>query len=379
MQILLIGEYSGFHNTLKKGFEKLGHSVTLVGDGDQYKNYAVDISTRPKLFNKNWLLERFKNLVYKVLNIDLLKVEQGLRYLMIKSQLKNYDIVQLINSDALNTYTWLAKPTLNYIFKNNTKIILSACGDDTPFVDWLLNNNEPYHLLTPYLNGTIPKKKVQFSLKYITKPYRKQYNFIKTHVAHIIPTDMDYYISLKDKTKVSQLIPLPIDINALKSNELNSKNPIVIFHGISTINYHKKGNWYFEQALDVIKQRYGQKIKIITTKSLSYTDYIKAYDDAHILLDQVYSYDQGYNALEAMAKGKVVFTGAEDIFYDHYALNSRVCINAKPNVDYLVEELTALINSPAQIEAISKKAQAFVEEFHNIGLVTKQYLEVYNS
>ena len=41
---------------------------------------------------------------------------------------------------------------------------------------------------------------------------------------------------------------------------------------------------------------------------------IKNYEQAHIILDQVYAFDQGYNALEAMAKGKVVFTGAEAIF-----------------------------------------------------------------
>jgi hypothetical protein len=37
-----------------------------------------------------------------------------------------------------------------------------------------------------------------------------------------------------------------------------------------------------------------------------YATYIELYNKSHIVLDQVFSYDQGYNALEAMAKGKVV-------------------------------------------------------------------------
>jgi len=34
----------------------------------------------------------------------------------------------------------------------------------------------------------------------------------------------------------------------------------------------------------------------------------------------VYAYDQGFNALEAMAKGKVVFTGAEKEWLELYNL-----------------------------------------------------------
>ena len=37
-----------------------------------------------------------------------------------------------------------------------------------------------------------------------------------------------------------------------------------------------------------------------------------------------------------MAKGKVVFTGAEQDFTDYYKLTERVCVNAKPDVGYLV-------------------------------------------
>jgi hypothetical protein len=35
---------------------------------------------------------------------------------------------------------------------------------------------------------------------------------------------------------------------------------------------------------------------------IPYTTYINSYNKAHILLDQTYAYDQGYNALEAMAR-----------------------------------------------------------------------------
>ncbi len=52
MKILLLGEYSRLHNSLKKGLEYLGHEVTLVSTGDLFKNYPADISIRPRLFTQ---------------------------------------------------------------------------------------------------------------------------------------------------------------------------------------------------------------------------------------------------------------------------------------------------------------------------------------
>ena len=49
MKILLLGEYSNVHNTLARGLRELGHTVTVVSNGDFWKNYPRDInvSRRP--------------------------------------------------------------------------------------------------------------------------------------------------------------------------------------------------------------------------------------------------------------------------------------------------------------------------------------------
>jgi hypothetical protein len=57
-------------------------------------------------------------------------------------------------------------------------------------------------------------------------------------------------------------------------------------------------------------------------RDIPYTTYINSYNKAHILLDQTYAYDQGYNALEAMAKGKVVLR-ERNIFMEHYKLTEK--------------------------------------------------------
>ena len=63
MKILLIGEYSRLHNSLKEGLEKNGHNVTLVGSGDGFKNYPVDIKLDSYYFNLK-LLKPISNTCY---------------------------------------------------------------------------------------------------------------------------------------------------------------------------------------------------------------------------------------------------------------------------------------------------------------------------
>ncbi|WP_321538599.1 glycosyltransferase [Flavobacterium piscinae] len=129
--------------------------------------------------------------------------------------------------------------------------------------------------------------------------------------------------------------------------------------------------------MKIIEGKYADKVEIIITENIPYQHYISLYNKAHILLDQVYAYDQGYNALEAMAKGKVVFTGAEQEFEDYYELNERVAINALPEVNELVNELSFLIDNPQEIITIGKNARAFIEREHDYLKIAKKYLEVW--
>ena len=93
---------------------------------------------------------------------------------------------------------------------------------------------------------------------------------------------------------------------------------IVILHAINSKTKLKKGNKFFEKSLSIIEAKYSNKVEIIRTIDQAYSDHIKNVKNCEILLDQVYAYDQGYNALEAMAMGKVVLTGAEKEWREYY-------------------------------------------------------------
>ena len=80
MRILLIGEYSRLHNSLKRGLVELGHDVTLVGTGDLFKNYPVDISIKPTLFSYKTIPLFIRKVFLRLIKKDLAQCEIGYRF-----------------------------------------------------------------------------------------------------------------------------------------------------------------------------------------------------------------------------------------------------------------------------------------------------------
>ena len=111
MKILLMGEYSNVHATLAEGLRKLGHHVTVLSNGDFWKNYPRDI-----------------DLVRKPGKLG------GIMYMMklytIVHKLRGYDIVQLINPMFLELKAECIFPIYQYLRKHNKKVILGGFGMD---------------------------------------------------------------------------------------------------------------------------------------------------------------------------------------------------------------------------------------------------------
>lgn len=379
MKILLIGEYSRLHNSLKEGLQILGHEVTLISYGDGMKQYPSDILLR-SIISNNKILKKINNLSIRVLKKDFIKKEYNNQLKKIQKQLTSYDIVQLINEDALSLTPKDSINFLNFILNKNKKMFLLVCGEDFTTISFFLKEKNSLSVLTPLIENPTLKHRYSFSLKYVSKPYKNLHNYIYQHINGVICSDIDYSRVFKNNNSFLGLIPNPINIDKIKYIPLKANDKINIFHGINSHSSIKKGNKFFTEALTIIKNKYEDKVNIIETTNLPYKEYINIYNNAHILLDQIYAYDQGYNALEAMAKGKVVFTGAEQEWLDHYNLEEdTVAINALPDVNYLVKKLEWLIENPEQINKISKNARQFIETHHDYKEVAKQYLATWQN
>jgi len=377
MKVLLVGEYSRLHNSLKEGLLTLGHEVILIGNGDHFKNYPVDISIDSYYLKKYFPLV-LRKLCIRLFKIDLLDIEVIYRFKKNLPKFKGFDIVQLINEDALNINPKFQIKLLKKLFEQNGKLFLLSCGDDYVNISHYLKNKEKYSILSPLMENESLLKKYQFSLKYLTIPYKALHNFIINRCSGVIATDLDYHLPYLEKENYLGLIPNPINIDKIKYQPLVIDDKVIIFHGINTLSSIRKGNEYFSQALEIIKHKYNQKVEIRTCYNMPYNQYLSLYEDCHIFLDQVYGFDQGYNALEAMAQGKVVFTGAEQEWLEYYGLKvNTVAINALPNAQDISEKLEWLILHPEKTIEISKNARTFIEENHHYIKIAENYLKTW--
>mgnify|MGYP003140134421 CR=1 FL=1 len=376
MRILLVGEYSRLHNSLKEGLLALGHEVTLISTGDEFKNFPSDILLKRKY--DSGISKKVKVGLFKLFGLDISSLSLKIQFFQQQEKFKGFDVVQLINESPLGILPKHEKEIISFLKKNNEKLFLLSCGTDYTSVKYAYEKKFRYSIFNPLFELKVSEKEFFPALKYLKPQYKDLHDFVFKNADGVIASDLDYDIPLQGNKKYSGLIPNPVNTEILMFQSINTEGKIIIFHGINRANYFKKGNDYFEAALEKLQQKYPENIEVISVENVPYSEYIEKYNSAHILLDQVFAYDQGYNALEAMAKGKVVFTGAETEFLDRYNLKEdEVCINALPDVAYLFNKLEDLILNPEKLTSISVNARKFIERDHDYVYIAKKYLETW--
>ncbi|RCW92086.1 glycosyltransferase [Winogradskyella arenosi] len=376
MKVLLFGEFNRAQWNIKQGLEALGHEAILVSTRDGFKKVDVDV----EIVNPytSFYRKKFRNLINRLFHIDLTAVSIKRQIKSKKHLLSDYDLVQFINeapfdfkrSDQLDIFNWLKAW--------NKNVFLLSAGLDYPSVRYAYDKKFRYSILTPYFENKGSKKDFSPALSYLTEGHISLHHEIFKSIKGVISNDLDYHIPLIGHTKYLGMIPHAINLSLLQYQPPKIEDKIVIFHGINTFNYYKKGNDIFDAALKIITEKYPDKVEVIVAKNLPYKDYIRSFDKAHILLDQVYAYDQGFNALEAMAKGKVVFTGAEQEWLDYFNIEEdTVAINALPDAEDIAQKLEWLIQHPEKITEISKQSRAFVARHHDHISCAKAYLKTW--
>lgn len=375
MTILLIGEYSRLHNSLKEGLVELGHNVALAGSGDGFKQLPSDYSYEAK-WSQNKIINIFRQGISRIFRYDFAKLERGIRFYFLLKHFKDFDAVQFINERPIKCDGRLELYLLKRVAKQNKKLFLLCCGADYITVNFMLEKRPRYSIMTPFFEDPSLRSYYDYMFEYCNKSSREIHQYLYSRIEGVIASDIDYLIPLKNHPKFLGLIPNPVNLSKLKLTQ-GQTTPIVIFLGINRWNAAQKGIRFFEEAIAFIKQKYGDAVEIIISENLPYSEYIRSYERAHIILDQVYGFDQGYNALEAMAKGKVVFTGAETEFMQHYGLTERVAINALPDTQAIANELEFLIQNPPEIVAIAKRARAFVEKEHDYLKIAQKYVDIW--
>ncbi|WP_439151671.1 glycosyltransferase [Winogradskyella sp.] len=376
LKVLLFGEFNRAQWNIKLGLEALGHRCIVVSHRDGFKKVDVDIELIDPF--RSTLQKKLRILIYKLFRIDISAISIKKQIRAKRSELSGFNVVQFVNEAPFDFDRRYQKQIFDWISQWNNRVFLLSAGLDYPSVKYAFDKKFRYSVLTPYFEHRGSPSDFSPALSYLSEEHIELHHHIFKTIEGVISNDLDYHLPLLDYPKYLGMIPHAINLSKLTYKEPLIDDKIIIFHGINTFNYYKKGNDIFDAALKIISDKYADKIDVVIAKNLPYKEYIKRFDKAHILLDQVYAYDQGFNALEAMAKGKVVFTGAEKEWLDYYDLKEdKVAINALPDAEQIAYKLEWLINNPEKIKDISLRGRKFVEQYHNHLDCAKQYLQLW--
>lgn len=363
MKILLLGEYSNVHWTLAQGLRKLGHQVTVVSNGDFWKNYPRDI-----------------NLVRRPGKLG------GILYLIklywILPRLRNYDIVQLINPMFLELKAKRIFPVYHYLRKHNRKIFLGAYGMD---YYWVHSGCTDKPLRYSDFNIGQQLRDTPDALKerrdWLGTDKQRLNEMIANDCDRIIAGLYEYWVSyhplFPEKTS---FIPYPIQIKdaEIHDKSKNNDHKLKLFIGINRSRSVYKGTDIMLKAAQDIVQKYPLEAELQIAENVPFTQYQEMLRNADVILDQLYSYTPSMNPLEAMSQGTICVGGGEPENYE--ILNEtelKPIINVEPSYDSVYQELEKLVLHPQNIGLLKQQSILYVKRHHDYLKVAKQYEQQY--
>ena len=366
MRILLIGEYSNVHATLAKGLRTLGHEVTVVSNGDFWKDYPRDIDVaRPQGHLGGLRL--------------LLKIYQLL------PRLRGYDVVQLINPMFFELKAERLFRFYRYLRRNNHHMLLCAMGMDYYWVSECTFNKPLRYSdfnIGPHVRTDAPAIKEQ--REWLGTPKEQLNRMIANDCDGIVAGLYEDYICyephFKEKTR---FIPLPIDIPSASDSTRpfsDTSQKLHIFIGISKGRSQYKGTDIMLRAAEDILKKYPEKVQLLKAEGIPFEQYKKMMDGADVILDQLYSYTPSMNPLLAMSKGIICVGGGElenyEILGEH---ELRPIINVEPNYESVFQQLEMLVLHPERIPELKHQSIEYVKRHHDHLKVARQYEALYQS
>ena len=366
MRILLLGDYSNVHHTLGEGLRKLGHEVVVASDGDGWKNYPRDVDMRRRSLSP---IDSFTFL---------------LRTLWQFRSFRGFDVVQIINPVFLSLCAERIPPFFNYLKRHNGKIVMGAFGMDHYYIKACLDYKTfRYSDFNMGDKERLSDENESFKRDWLYGPKGELNRRIVPQADAIVAGLYEYYVSYRGHCPEAEgklhFVPFPIVPQPKLQHCYNAAEPLKIFIGIQRQRSAYKGTDLMLRAARRAAERFPEACRLEIAENVPFETYKKMLNEAHVQLDQLYSYTPAMNALEAMARGTIVVGGAEP---EHYALMDepllRPMVNVEPNEDSVYEALCDLIENRAKrVPEMQAESQAFIARHHDYLKVAKRYEAIY--
>lgn len=365
MKILLVGEYSNVHWTLAEGLRALGHEVTVVSDGDRWKDYPRDIS----------IVRHGRSFISAVKYL--------MRLAQVWPRLRGYDVVQLINPVFLDLKAERIMPFYRRLRRNNGKVFMGAFGIDKYWVKAGMDCRTFRY--SDFNIGSELRHNADNDLM-IADWLRGAKGMLNDRIANdcdgIIAGLYEYYASydpyFSEKLK---FIPFPIVVDESRQKLRKADDGVVkFFVGVQKARSAYKGTDIMLRALRRVEADYPGRCQVSVAESVPFAEYVKMLNDSHVMLDQLYSYTPAMNALQAMAQGMVVVSGGEPENYEIIGETElRPIVNVQPNEESVYQELVRLVKHPTLIEDLSRQSMEYIRRHHSHIAVAAQYVNAWNN
>ena len=140
-----------------------------------------------------------------------------------------------------------------------------------------------------------------------------------------------------------------------------------------------KGTDIMLQAARDLQRLYPDRMELLVANGVSFDEYSRMMDSSDVLLDQIYSYGPGMNALLAMSKGIVAVSGAEPEHYELLGENEVMpIVNVYPSYEDVYRNLEKLILNPELVNRLKLQSREYVARNHEYIRVSRQYVELYS-
>lgn len=365
MKILLLGEYSNVHWTLAEALRKLGHSVTVAGNGDFWKQYPCDIRLERRPGGKLEALRYFA------------------RTSAAFSNFRGFDVVQLINPMFLELKAENITPFYHMLRRRNGKVFLDAFGMDHYYVKACIEKRFEYSELVvdgEFRNIEDNRNSVRDWIDGAKAPLNRM---IAEDCDGIIAGLWEYFKSYEsDFPEKTVYIPFPVPEAEPAERFLTQPDGIIrFFIGIQRNRSKFKGTDILLPVLRDIERTHSDRCSVVSVENVPFNEYKQMMRSSDILVDQLYSPTPNMNSLLAMSQGLAVAGGGEEEPYRFIGEDKlRPIINLPCHYDEIVEALSSIVDEgPNELYRRKKESIAYVRKHHDTQAIAKRYLEFWEN
>lgn len=370
MKILLIGEASFLHNTLKKGLLERGHRVLTMSDGNGWHDAPRDIDLRRS--------GRWGKLG------GLRVVWQLLRHL---PQLCGNDVVQIHNYQFVPLmYRW--NTLLLRFLKLTNRCVVKGCFGDDPQIFRRQAQGVPAYSDT-YWSGQLQNAELHRDriAEVVEHGAEASWRNTTAMADALVACLYEYWLDYNEPPYAAKLhyIPLPMECEEMVrwcDLTTSPSHHLTILIGLQPKRDFMKGAMKIATFVEEVARRHPGRVQIKYVEGVPYDEYMHLLAKADVLVDQLYSYTPSMNSLAAMARGTVVIGGGEEEYYEFIGEKTlRPIINVRP--DASDEENIATIEralfTDGTLERMAQESIAFVRKYHDYRCVAEQYEQIYSS